>query len=166
MIEISPNTLQSISTSSYFSISKWHILIVYHRNLTRKFWHFLGCRVHQPIKSNAGIKGQLSFLWNLGQLMCNCTKMKSVTNTETLSAFPKIQLVSLFIWKLEYNFIKTMLLEKKKKEHRNLSSTFIYALMIHWFKMTVFIEAFYFIVWIPHCSGMDCNINPMKVGSK
>lgn len=120
MIENSPNTLQSISTSSYFSISKWHILIVYYRNLTRKFWHFLGCRVHQPIKSNAGIKGQLSFLWNLGQLMCNCTKMKSVTNTETLSAFPKIQLVSLFIWKLEYNFIKTMLLGKKKRAQKSL----------------------------------------------
>lgn len=160
----SPKTSQNISMSSYFSISKY-ISIVHYRNLTRKFWYFLRCRLHQHIESNAGLKGKLSFLWNLGLLMCNWTKIKSITNTETLSASPKIQLVSLFIWKLEYNFIKNILLGKKK-EQRNLSSTFIYAIMICWFKMAAFIAAFYFIVWILHCSEMDCNINPTKSGSK
>lgn len=75
----SPKTLQNISTSSYFSISKCHIIIAHCRNLTRKFWYFLGCKVHQPIESNAGIKEQLSFPWNLGQLMCNWKKKREVS---------------------------------------------------------------------------------------
>lgn len=111
--------MQNISTSSYFSISKCHILIVRYRNLTGKFWS-LGCRVHQRTVSNSGIKGQLPLLWNLGQLMCNWTKMKCISNTETLSAFLKIQLVSLFIWKLEHNFIKTILFKKKKSAEKSL----------------------------------------------
>lgn len=56
----SPKTSQNISTSPYFSISKCNIFIVHCRDLTRKFWYFWGCRVHQPIESNSGIEGQLS----------------------------------------------------------------------------------------------------------
>lgn len=80
--------------------------------------------------------------------MCDWTKMKSITNTEKLSAYPEIQLVSLFSFK-NWNIISLNLASypalKKKKKDGNLSSTFIYAIMIHWFKMAALIAAFYFI---------------------
>lgn len=95
-----PYTLQNISTSPYFFISKCHILILYYSNLTRRiFWHFLGCTVHQAHRIKFRDKSKtvipVKFFGSLGQVMCNWKKMKSTTNTERLSAYPEIQLVSL-----------------------------------------------------------------------
>lgn len=60
-----PNALQNISTLSYFFISKCHTLTLHYSNLTRRiFWYFLGFTVYQAHRTNAGIKAQLSFLWN------------------------------------------------------------------------------------------------------
>lgn len=66
---------------------------------------------------------------------------------------------------MEYYFIKTIQLLKKKKRQRSLRDLH-YAIAMHSLKMAAFIAALYFIAWSLHWCGMDCSIKLKKGGSK